>query len=117
MSASAFSRWALNALAFVGGGFLATARVAGGMGVLFGRVARGIFPRQSGGLDGRELAKNLYKMAVKSLPIVVVTALFTGAIMVIQAAPIVQRLRRHGRSSAGPRASGRCARSLLCSPR
>jgi phospholipid/cholesterol/gamma-HCH transport system permease protein len=30
-------------------------------------------------------------MAFKSLPIVVVTALFTGAIMVIQAAPIVQR--------------------------
>ncbi len=35
-------------------------------------------------------------MAVKSLPIVVVTALFTGAIMVIQAAPIVQRYGAQG---------------------
>ena len=66
------------------------------MGVLFGRVARGMIPGQSGGLDGRELAKNLYKMAFKSLPIVVVTALFTGAIMVIQAAPIVLRLGATG---------------------
>src|SRR5229473_497805 len=41
--------------------------------------------------DGRELLRNMYKMGVKSLPIVVVTALFTGAIMVVQAAPIVQR--------------------------
>ena len=42
-------------------------------------------------MDGDELLRNLYKTAVKSLPIVVVTALFTGAIMVIQAATIVQR--------------------------
>src|SRR5438105_13235328 len=35
-------------------------------------------------------------MRVKSLPIVVVTALFTGAIMVIQAAPIVKRLGAEG---------------------
>src|SRR4029078_949514 len=31
------------------------------------------------------------KMGVKSLPIVAVTALFTGAIMVIQAAPLITR--------------------------
>ena len=85
-----------NLLAFVGGGFLATAQVAGGMGLLFLRVARGLWPGQSGGLDGAELAKHLYKMAVKSLPIVVLTALFTGAIMVIQAAPIVVRLGATG---------------------
>src|SRR5580700_9325026 len=47
-------------------------------------------------MDRGELAKNLYKMAVKSLPIVVITALFTGAIMVIQAAPIVLRLGATG---------------------
>jgi phospholipid/cholesterol/gamma-HCH transport system permease protein len=35
-------------------------------------------------------------MAVKSLPIVVVTALFTGAIMVVQAAPIVKRYGAEG---------------------
>ena len=35
-------------------------------------------------------------MGVKSLPIVVVTALFTGAIMVIQAAPLVKRFGAEG---------------------
>ena len=46
--------------------------------------------------DASELLRNLYKMGVKSLPIVVVTALFTGGIMVIQAAPIVQRYGAQG---------------------
>jgi phospholipid/cholesterol/gamma-HCH transport system permease protein len=83
-------------IAPIGGGFLGLARVAGGMGLLFGRVVRGLVPRGKDALDGRELLKNLYKMAVKSLPIVVVTALFTGAIMVIQAAPIALRLGATG---------------------
>ena len=67
-------------------------------------------------LDELELMRNLYKMGVKSLPIVVVTALFTGAIMVVQAAPIVKRYGAQ-RCSAGARASARCARSRRCSPR
>jgi phospholipid/cholesterol/gamma-HCH transport system permease protein len=46
-------------------------------------------------LDGAEVMRNLYKMGVKSIPIVVVTALFTGVIMVLQAAPLVQRLGAH----------------------
>ncbi len=46
--------------------------------------------------DASELLRNLYKMGVKSLPIVVITALFTGGIMVIQAAPIVQRYGAQG---------------------
>ncbi len=77
----------------IGTAFLGIAETAGGMGVLFGKIlARSVPPR----LDGAELWRNLYKMAVKSLPIVVVTALFTGAIMVIQAAPIVQRYGAQG---------------------
>ncbi len=79
-------------VAFLGGAFLQAASVAGGMGILSMRVARGLFPRKGVTLDGRELAKHLYKMAVKSLSIVVVTALFAGAIMVIQSTPIVHRL-------------------------
>jgi phospholipid/cholesterol/gamma-HCH transport system permease protein len=73
-----------------GEAFFGIAATVGGMGVLLGRILSRIFafpPR----VDGPELKRNLYKMAVKSLPIVVVTALFTGAIVVIQAAPIVQR--------------------------
>jgi phospholipid/cholesterol/gamma-HCH transport system permease protein len=77
----------------VGGGFLSAAHTVGGMTILLVRVlARIVVPR----VDGRELWKSLYKMAVKSLPIVVVTALFTGAIMVIQAATIVQRYGAEG---------------------
>lgn len=77
----------------VGGSFLSIAETTGGMGVLLGRIARRLAPPR---FDGAELKRNLYKMAVKSLPIVVVTALFTGAIMVIQAAPIVKRFGAEG---------------------
>ena len=77
----------------VGRGFLNIAETAGGMTILLARIlARFVPPR----LDRAELWKNLYKMAVKSLPIVVVTALFTGAIMVIQAATIVKRYGAEG---------------------
>jgi phospholipid/cholesterol/gamma-HCH transport system permease protein len=80
-------------VASVGAGFLSIAHTAGGMTILFARVASRLAPPR---IDGRELWKNLYKMAVKSLPIVVVTALFTGAIMVIQAATIVKRYGAEG---------------------
>jgi phospholipid/cholesterol/gamma-HCH transport system permease protein len=71
------------------------AKTTGSMGMLLGRIAvrACAFPPQ---LDYPELGRNLYKMAVKSLGIVVVTALFTGAIMVIQAAPIVKRYGAEG---------------------
>lgn len=77
----------------VGRSVLGVAEIVGGMGVLLGRVGRRFFPPR---IDYPELRRNLYKMSVKSLPIVVVTALFTGAIMVIQAAPIVKRLGAEG---------------------
>jgi phospholipid/cholesterol/gamma-HCH transport system permease protein len=80
-------------LAGVGSSFLEIAETAGGMAILLARVvARMVPPR----VDSRELLKNLYKMGVKSLPIVAVTALFTGAIMVIQAATIVKRYGAEG---------------------
>jgi phospholipid/cholesterol/gamma-HCH transport system permease protein len=72
---------------------LGLASLIGGMGVLFGRIFGRMLRLR---FDFRELVQNLYKMAVKSLPIVVVTALFTGGIMVIQAAPIVERYGAHG---------------------
>ncbi len=85
-----------RALAGIGAAFLGVAEVAGGMGLLFARAARGLLPGARARVDRAEVWKNLYKMAFKSLPIVVVTALFTGAIMVIQAAPVVQRLGATG---------------------
>jgi len=58
------------------------------MGMVAGRISTRLVRLD---LDASELMRNMYKMGVKSLPIVVVTAVFTGAIMVVQAAPIVQR--------------------------
>jgi phospholipid/cholesterol/gamma-HCH transport system permease protein len=46
--------------------------------------------------DHEELLRNVHKMGVRSVPIVIVTALFTGAIMVVQAATLVERLGAHG---------------------
>ena len=77
----------------VGGGVLNVAQVVGGMGVLFGRIVSRMFPPR---IDYPELRRNMYKMSVKSVPIVIITALFTGAIMVIQAAPIVKRYGAEG---------------------
>lgn len=76
-----------------GSAFLRTSELVGGFGVLFARILVRIVPPR---FDVRELMVNLYKMGVKSLPIVAVTALFTGAIMVIQAAPLITRYQAHG---------------------
>ncbi|MCA9588933.1 MAG: ABC transporter permease [Myxococcales bacterium] len=77
----------------IGASFLSVAETAGAMTILLARVVARFFPPR---IDGRELWRNLYKMGVKSLPIVAVTALFTGAIMVIQAAPLVKRFGAEG---------------------
>src|SRR5258708_37718966 len=82
-----------NVAGAMGSALLGIAETVGGMGVLFGRIVVRFFPPQ---IDGQELKRNLHKMAVKSLPIVAVTALFTGAIMVIQAAPIVKKYGAEG---------------------
>ena len=80
-------------VAAIGKAFLEISGTAGGMTILLVRIVARFFPPR---LDSAELWKNLYKMAVKSLPIVAVTALFTGAIMVIQAATIVKRYGAEG---------------------
>jgi phospholipid/cholesterol/gamma-HCH transport system permease protein len=80
-------------MAEIGGGFLETASTVGAMGMLFWQIARRCVTLR---VDRAELLRNLYRMGVKSVPIVVVTALFTGAIMVVQAAPLVVRLGAHG---------------------
>jgi phospholipid/cholesterol/gamma-HCH transport system permease protein len=80
-------------LTVLGTFFLALAQMVGSMGVLLGQIL-GRLVRLD--LDGSETLSNLYKMAVKSLPIVVVTALFTGGIMVVQAAPTIERFGAHG---------------------
>jgi phospholipid/cholesterol/gamma-HCH transport system permease protein len=79
---AALSRWANESVTLVGG-----------LGVLLGDIVRRVVRRD---FDRAELLRNLYRMGIKSVPIVTVTALFTGGIMVIQAAPIVQRYGAYG---------------------
>src|SRR4051812_15469320 len=65
----------------------------GALAVLLAAIVRRTVRRD---FDRSELLRNLYRMGIKSVPIVTVTALFTGGIMVIQAAPIVQRYGAYG---------------------
>ncbi len=65
----------------------------GGVTLLAARLTRRMFPPR---IDGPELSRNLYKMGVRSLPIVGVTALFVGAIMVIQAGVLIRRFGAEG---------------------
>ncbi len=77
----------------VGEGALALFREAGGMGLLAWRVLLSVLTAR---LDGRELLRNLYKMGVQSVPIVTLTAFFTGGIMVIQSGIFVKRFGAYG---------------------
>jgi phospholipid/cholesterol/gamma-HCH transport system permease protein len=65
----------------------------GGVALLAARLLRRLFPPR---LDGPELLRNLYNMGVRSLPIVGLTALFVGAIMVIQAGILIRRFGAEG---------------------
>ena len=65
----------------------------GGVALLAGRLVRRLFPPR---IDGPELLRNLHKMGVRSLPIVAITALFVGAIMVIQAGVLIRRFGAEG---------------------
>jgi phospholipid/cholesterol/gamma-HCH transport system permease protein len=74
-------RAALGVPAKIGGVIVEIAQDTGGMAVLLGRIVRALVPPT---LDRDETWRNLYKMGVKSLPIVMLTAFFTGALMVVQ---------------------------------
>jgi phospholipid/cholesterol/gamma-HCH transport system permease protein len=77
----------------VGAAALDLFREAGGMGLLAWRVLLALV---TGRLDGRELLRNLYKMGSQSVPIVAMTAFFTGGIMVIQSGIFVKRFGAYG---------------------
>jgi phospholipid/cholesterol/gamma-HCH transport system permease protein len=80
-------------LTALGRSFLGAAGTVGRMGVLFGQILLRLARLD---LDANETLSNLYKMGVRSLPIVFVTAIFTGGIMVVQAAPTIERFGAHG---------------------
>lgn len=85
--------WPLHIPRRVGAKSIQLGEQVGGLVVLLARIVRRLLPPD---IDRYEFARNLHKMGVKSLPIVVVTALFVGAIMVIQAAPLVTRYNASG---------------------
>ncbi len=80
-------------LANLGESVLDIANTAGGMTLLGLKVLHRVVTFK---FDGLELLRNIERMGVRSIPIVIVTALFTGAIMVLQAAPLVQRFGAQG---------------------
>lgn len=92
-SGNASGSGAVPALGRLGAWFLDLAQTIGGMGVLFGQVL-GKIGRFD--FDKGEVIRHLHRMGVHSLPIVVITALFVGAIMVVQAAPLVERFNAKG---------------------
>jgi phospholipid/cholesterol/gamma-HCH transport system permease protein len=67
---------------------LGVAAQLGGIGLLAAQLVARLFPPR---IDRYELVRNCHKMGVRSVGIVSATSLFTGAIMVIQAAPLVIR--------------------------
>lgn len=79
-------------LSQLGGSFLATCETLGGLALFAGQVFRAALrPR----LDGHETWRALYKVGVRSLPIVAVTALFAGATAVLQVGEYVVRFRAY----------------------
>jgi phospholipid/cholesterol/gamma-HCH transport system permease protein len=82
-----------NAVENLGAAALALFREAGGMGLLAWRV---FLATLTGNFDARETLRNLNKMGVDSLPIVILTAFFTGGIMVIQSGIFVKRFGAYG---------------------
>jgi phospholipid/cholesterol/gamma-HCH transport system permease protein len=73
----------------VGTTMVGVARELGGITTLFGQVSRALIPPS---MDRRELVKHLHRMGNRSVPIVVLTAFFAGALMALQSAPFVTRL-------------------------
>ncbi len=80
-------------LHFIGDKFLSVSETLGGMLVLLGQLVWNTMLLR---LDMREFWRNMYKVGVKSFPIVVVTALLVGAIMVIQTGALVAEFDAFG---------------------
>jgi len=83
----------INPLKKIGAQFLDWADTVGGLVVMMGRVFANAAPWK---LDGPQVWRSLYRIGVNSFPIVVVTALLTGAIMVIQAGMFIQKYGAYG---------------------
>lgn len=77
--------WVFSAIGRV---TLGTSQQIGGLSIVLGQIVARICRWQ---FDGPETWYSLYKVGVRSYPIVIMTALFTGAIMVIQSGQYVRQ--------------------------
>jgi phospholipid/cholesterol/gamma-HCH transport system permease protein len=82
----------------IGTGAMRVAQEVGGIVLLTGQVLRALVPPR---IDARELWKNLHKMGNRSVPIVVLTAFFAGALMMLQAGPFVKKFGATGLAGWG----------------
>ncbi len=80
-------------LKMVGTKFLDWSFEIGGMVLLAWEIFRNLLPPR---MDGPETWRNFYRVGVKSFPIVVVTAMLTGAIMVIQSGMYIKQYGAYG---------------------
>lgn len=78
----------MNPIATVGRTFLSVSDTVGGITLTLFRILRAASRLR---FDRDETWLNLYKVGVKSYPIVIMTAIFTGAIMVIQSGQYVKQ--------------------------
>lgn len=75
-----------RSVARIGRVVVQTLGVIGALAILYGRILRALFPPR---YDMDETWRAFYKVGVKSYSIVILTAAFTGAIMVIQTGQFV----------------------------
>jgi len=80
-------------LAALGRWTIELARGFGGILIMAWEIARRFAPPR---IDGPELMRNLYNVGVKSFAIIIVTAIFVGAIMVIQSGVYVEKYGAEG---------------------
>ncbi len=78
----------MNPIAAIGRTFLSVSDTVGGITLTLLRILRAASRLR---FDRDETWLNLYKVGVKSYPIVIMTAIFTGAIMVIQSGQYVKQ--------------------------
>ncbi len=85
----------MRLLAFIGKHFNDWASEIGGLCLLTWQIFLNLLPWRWQ-FDGPETWRNLYQVGVKSFPIVVVTAILTGAIMVIQSGLYIEQYGAYG---------------------
>lgn len=83
----------MNPLRHIGQQFLDWANTVGGLVLMMGKVFANAAPWK---LDGQQVWRSMYRIGVKSFPIVLVTAVLTGAIMVIQAGMFIEKYGAYG---------------------